>query len=265
VRAVLTPTEIESQTGSVHFAAAMFGHVSRLDDAAFLEFVLNHRDHKLVRRTFFSEIQKRTNISFELIDKAAEILLQDVIDGHARVKNEALLRRLFSGMSMQTRVRTVLTLLTVGTRQTRNLIVRWTDPTQAPGVERVILDLALSGNEDALVGVIYRWPPEKWKDQQLALFSAAHEFPWLQRQLIFRGDAVDEFLQAKLIDDPVTELYVRAKYRRTASDELLNAAITSVCAEGEGYEHSRRIGLVAWCLGHFGKFKHIAHLPMGRF
>jgi hypothetical protein len=135
-------------------------------------------------------------------------------------------------------------------------------PALAPGIETTVLDHALKeGNEDALVGIVYRWPVDSWREYAVELFEAAKPFPWLQRQVIFKTDEPDKFLDRKLIKDPVTELYVRARYHRNASRELIEAAIKAVNSQEQDYETSRRIGLVVWCLGRYGAFDQIKELP----
>jgi hypothetical protein len=64
-----------------------------------------------------------------------------------------------------------------------------------------------------------------WKEHAEALFEAADDLPWLQRQIVFRSDKSDVFLDRGLIKDPVTELCVRARFRRQASVDLVDTAI----------------------------------------
>jgi hypothetical protein len=71
------------------------------------------------------------------------------------------------------------------------------------------------------------------------------------------------FLDRGLIDDPVTELYVRARYRREASLDLIDAAIKAATSERNTFEFSDRVGLIAWCLGRFSMFDKLKDLGLG--
>src|SRR5262249_42959369 len=116
--------------------------------------------------------------------------------------------------------------------------------------------------EDALVGIVYRWPVEWWQDHIDAVFQASEDFPWLQRQVIFKTGEAERFLARGAIADPVTELYVRARYNLPATAGLIDAAIDRVKAANPlDYENSRRAGLVAWCLGRIGALEKIRQLP----
>lgn len=219
--------------GSELFLPALFGFISGLTDERFLDYMLRHRGHLGVRRVFFSEVEKRAALPPEAVDRAAE-LLAAVIDGSDRVKDEALLRRLIPRTSTQMRAKVVRVVLSAGTRTMRKHVLRRVTPADAPGIEEAVLEHALMGHsEDALVGIVYRWPVELWREKGLELFEAAAAHPWLQRHIIFRTGDPDPFLRSRLITDPVTELYVRARYGRSSSDRLIADAITSVNAESE--------------------------------
>jgi hypothetical protein len=144
----------------------------------------------------------------------------------------------------------------------KNKLLRRLTPEDAPGVEEDILKIALKeSNEHALVGIVYRWPLPTWQEHAETLFAAARDLPWLQRQIVFRSEKLDSFLDARLIQDPVTELYVRARYGRAASSELVDAAIHRARTEERGtFDFSDRLGLVAWCLGRFSMFDKLKDL-----
>src|SRR3979411_2005198 len=138
----MEPIEIERNSGPKYSASALFGYISGLPDAVFLPYILRHREHAVVRRVFFSEIEKRTNLSFDAVDEAAAELLSEIAKGIDRAKNEALLRRLIPRMSMQMRTQTVRTILSVGTKVSRSYVLRWVTPAETPGIEPIIIDLA---------------------------------------------------------------------------------------------------------------------------
>jgi hypothetical protein len=257
-------TDIENAAGSKYSAQATFGFVSGLPDDAALIYLLKHRQNKIARRVFFSEIDKRPGLSFEMIDAAAQELLEAIEARQERARNEALLRRLLPRMSQQMRTRAVRTILSVGTKLTRGHVLRSVTPADAPDISDIVLEFALKRrDQDALVGVIYHWPLECWRDHVDGLFEAAAEWPWLQRQVLFKSGEVERFLNKQAITDPVTELYVRARYRYPVSTNLVDAAIQVVNNEDPTvYENSQRAGLVAWCLGRIGAFERIKHLPL---
>jgi hypothetical protein len=118
-------------------------------------------------------------------------------------------------------------------------------------------------NESALVGIVYRWPLEFWAHEAKALFVASADHPWLQRQIIFKLGEPDQFLDQGIIDDPITELYVRAKFKKDASDELMDAAICRAWREHGSFDGSNRAGLVAWCLGRYRALERLGELPTG--
>ena len=94
---------------------------------------------------------------------------------------------------------------------------------------------------------------------------AAGDLAWLQRQIIFRSEKIDAFLDSKLIADPVTELYVRARYRRPASPALIRAAIERARAPpADELDFDDRLGLVAWCLARLELFEELRLLPERR-
>jgi hypothetical protein len=258
----MEPIEIERNSGPKHSASALFGYISGLPDAVFLSYILRYRDHAVVRRVFFSEIEKRTNLSFDVVDQATAELLAGIAKGVDRAKNEALLRCLIPRMSMQMRTQTARTILSVGTKVSKSYVLRWVTAAEAPGIESLVVEFALhQQDQDALVGIVYRWPVETWKDYAEELFKAASAHPWLQRQIIFRSNEPDTFLDQKLITDPVTELYIRARYGRPVSTNLMESAIETVNAETtHSYETSQRSGLIAWCLGRLGAFDRIPEL-----
>lgn len=258
---LLTPEEVEDGTDPQHSASALFGYVSGLSDSQFLHYIFSHRFHKVVRRIFFNEINKRPELDLDAVDKTGEALLTAIEDGNSRSSDEALIRYLLPRMSMQMRSRTFKVLLNKGTKTTRSYLLRKLSPETTLGIEEDVFAVALRGNEDALVGIVYRWPPALWKERAAALFDAARELPWLQRQIIFKSDDPDTFLNGQLIKDPVTELYVRARYRREASDHLIDSAMQTVIAEAATHPVSDRVGLVAWCLGRYGAFDRLQKLP----
>jgi hypothetical protein len=222
---LMTPEEIENGTDPQHSNSALFGYVSGLPDLQFLQYIYSHRFHKVVRRIFFNEIGKRPELNVDAVDTVAELLLSMIEDGANRSSDETLIRYLVPHMSMQMRTRTFKTLLSKGTKTTRTYLLRKSSPETTPGIEEAVFTVALRGNEDALVGIVYRWPLSLWKERALDLFAAASQLPWLQRQIVFKCDDPEMFLNHNLIKDPVTELYVRARYRRKASDDLIDSAI----------------------------------------
>jgi hypothetical protein len=119
----------------------------------------------------------------------------------------------------------------------------------------------MRGDEDALVGIVYRWPLDLWKKEAVSLFKAAADKPWLQRQIVFKTGDPDLFLNQNLIHDPITELYVRAKFKKPATEQLFDAAINASVEEYDIHTGVDRIGLVAWCLGYYGAFDAIRRLP----
>jgi uncharacterized protein len=144
---------------------AMFGCVSGLSDDALFEFLLAHRTDKVVRRIFFSEIDKRSGLSPEIIDRTAQELLEAIEARQDRPRNEAYLRRLIPHMSQQMRTRTVRTILSVGTKLTRGHVLRTVTPDQAPVISDAVLEFALKHHDqDALIGIIYNWPAQTGKE-----------------------------------------------------------------------------------------------------
>ncbi len=211
----MSPDEIERITPAEHLTSVFFGFISGMPDADFLKYVSRFRDHSIVRHVFFSDIQKRSELPAEIVDEVTEELLAALEDGRERAKNETFIRYLLPHVSKQMRTRVFRTVLKIGTKGMRNKLLRRLTPQDAPGVEAEILDIALKeSDEHALVGIVYRWPLSSWKDHAEALFKAAVDFPWLQRQIVFRSEKSDVFLDCGLINDPVTELYVRARYGR---------------------------------------------------
>jgi hypothetical protein len=153
------PEMIEQSADAHHAVSALFGYVSGLSDGDFLAYVAAHRNHKTIRRIFFNEIRKRTELSVEAVDRTAEAFLNDIEAGVDRAKNETLLRYLVPTMSMQMRTRTVRCILRYGTKTTQSYLLRKLSPDLAPGIEDAVYDLALNQkHEDALVGIVYRWP-----------------------------------------------------------------------------------------------------------
>jgi len=183
----LSITEIENAAGPNYAAPVTYGFVSGLADDFVLTYLLKHRSNPIARRVFFSEIDKRPGLSFKVIDAAAEELLDAIVDRQDRARNEAFLRRLIPRMSQQMRTRTVRTILSSGTKLTRSHVLRWVTPVDAPGISDAVLELALSHrDQDALIGIVYRWPLEYWRDHIDTIFEAAGGWPWLQRQVIFK-------------------------------------------------------------------------------
>ncbi|HTB03397.1 MAG TPA: hypothetical protein VK804_23255 [Bradyrhizobium sp.] len=217
---------------------------------------------KPTRHVFFSEIKKRSGLPAEIVDEVTQELLSVAEDGKDRSKSETIIRYLLPHMSKQMRTRTFRTLMRVGTKTMRNKLLRRLTPEDAPGVEDEIIKIALSeSNEHALVGIVYRWPLATWREHAEKLFTAAADLPWLQRQIVFRSEKLDAFLDGGLIEDPVTELYVRARYGRMASTKLVDAAIHRARTEERGtYDFSDRLGLIAWCLGRFSLFDKLKSL-----
>lgn len=259
------PEDVERLAPVGMAAPALFGFISGMDHEGFLAYALRHREHAVVRRVFFSEIGKRTDLPVDAVDAAAAELLALITQGTDRAKSETLLRRLIPGISMQMRTRTVRVVLTAGTKPMRSNVLRQVTPLAAPGIEADVLDQALiHRSEDALVGIVYRWPVDLWRSRAVELFEAADAHPWLQRQIIFKTEQPDAFLDRGLIRDPVTELYVRARYGRPASDDLIGAAIETANAEDpQSYENSQRSGLVAWCLGRLRALDRLPELTCG--
>jgi hypothetical protein len=257
---LIAPEEIEHHASATHLAPALFGYISSLPDRQFLQYVICHRSHKVIRRVFFSEIQKRSELDVDAVDLISEALLTAVEDRMNRSSDETLIRHLFPHMSMQMRTRAFKLIFQSGTKTAQAYFLRKSNPETTPGIEETVFTEAMRGNEDALVGIVYRWPLSAWKERAIDLFGAAARFPWLQRQIIFKSDAPDIFLDRNLIKDPVTELYIRARYRRQASYDLMDSAIRSVNNERRNYESGDRIGLVAWCLGHYGAFDRLQTL-----
>jgi hypothetical protein len=255
---LVLPDEIEKVTPSEHLTSVFFGFISGLSNDEFLEYVSRFGMHARVRQVFFSEIQKRSGLPLDLVDDLSQKLLAEIEVGVDRAKNETLIRYLLPHMSKQTRTRTFRSVLKFGTKATRNKMLRRLNPDDAPGLQSEILDIALNDrNEHALVGIVYRWPLPAWKEHAEALFKAAKDLPWLQRQIVFRSEKSDEFLSGGLIDDPVTELYIRARFKRPASHEAIQQARSERSAE---LEFADRRGLVAWCLGRFSMFDELNSL-----
>jgi hypothetical protein len=263
----MSPDELERVTPPEHLTSVFFGFISAMPDADFLRYISRHRNHSMVRHVFFSEIQKRSELPPEIVDEVTQELLTDLESGKERAKNETLIRYLLPHLSKQMRTRTFRTVLRSGTKTMRNKMLRRLTPQDAPGVEAEILGIALNEkDEHALVGIVYRWPVAAWQEHAEALFEAADDLPWLQRQIIFRSEKLDVLLASGLIKDPVTELYVRARYGREASVDLVDAAIRTAMSEERGaYEFSDRIGLVAWCLGRFSMFNRLKELAARDF
>jgi len=248
----MSPDEIERITPAEHLTSVLFGFISGMPDGDFLRYVNRYKGHAIVRHVFFSEIQKRSDLPTEIVDEIVQELLAAMEDGKERAKNETVIRYLFPHLSKQMRTRTFRAVLKNGTKTTRNKLLRRLTPEETPGVEAEILQIALNEkDEHALVGIVYRWPLAAWQEHAEALFQAAESFPWLQRQIVFRSGKADGFLNRRLIKDPVTELYVRARYGREASLDLVDAAIHKAKSERGTFDSSDRIGLVAWCLGRF--------------
>ena len=176
----------------------------------------------MVRRIFFSEIGKRAELDLDAVDAVGEALLSAIEDGGNRSSDETLIRYLVPHMSMQMRTRTFRVILSKGTKTTRAYLLRKSSPDTTPGIEEAVFAEALRGNEDALVGIVYRWPLIAWRELAADLFGAASQSPWLQRQIVFKSGDPDMFLDRNLIKDPVTELYVRARYHRDASENLMD-------------------------------------------
>src|SRR5215211_29825 len=195
---LITPEEIERNTDPQHSVSALFGYVSGLSDPQFLQYVFSHRRHKVVRRVFFSEIRKRSEFDVDAVDAVGAALLFAIEDGVDRASDETLIRPLVLHMSMQMRARTFKVILSKGTKTTRAFLLRKSSPETTPGIEEAVFALALRGNEDALVGIVYRWPPILWKEQAADLFNAANQLPWLQRQIVFKSDDPDIFLGRNL-------------------------------------------------------------------
>ena len=258
---LVAPEEIEHGVDPQRATPALFGYVSGLSDPQFLQYVFSHRRPKVVRRIFFSESEKRTELDVDAVDAVGEALLSAIEEGVGRSSDETLVRYLIPYMSMQMRARTFKIILKIGTKTTRAYLLRWSSPGTTPGIEEAVLAEALRGNEHALVGIVYRWPPLVWREVAADLFRAASKLPWLQRQVVFKSDNPDMFLDRNLIKDPVTELYVRARYRREASDNLIDSAIQAVRNEEVTSAGGDRVGLVAWCLGRYGAFDRLQKLP----
>jgi hypothetical protein len=210
----MSPDEIERITPSERLTSVFFGFISGMPDADFLRYASRFRDHPMVRHVFFSEIRKRSELPAEIVDEVTQELLTALEDGKDRAKNETYIRYLFPHLSKQMRTRTFRTVLKIGTKTTRNKLLRRLTPEDAPGVEAEILKIALTDNDEhALVGIVYRWPPTAWQGHAEALFKAAEDLPWLQRQIVFRSGKLDVFLDGGLIQDPVTELYSHSTLR----------------------------------------------------
>jgi hypothetical protein len=260
----MSPDEIDRITPAQHLTSVFFGYISGMPDADFLRYVSRFRDHSMVRHVFFSDVQKRLELPSEIVDEVTEELLAALEDGKDRAKNETFIKYLLPHMSKQMRTRTFRTVLRIGTKTMRNKLLRRLTPQDAPGIATEILNIALNENDEhALVGIVYRWPLSAWKEHAEALFKAAGGLPWLQRQIVFRSDKSNMFLDRRLIEDPVTELYVRARYRREASLDLIDAAIKAATSERDTFEFSDRVGLVAWCLGRFSMFDKLKDLGLG--
>jgi hypothetical protein len=109
--------------------SAFFGFISGLSDAEFLRYTIQHRDHSCVRRVFFSEIQKRSDLPDDIVDEATEALLADIeTNSKERARNETLLRHLLPHVSKQMMTRVFRTILRVGTKTTRNKLLRRLKP-----------------------------------------------------------------------------------------------------------------------------------------
>ena len=194
-----------------------------------LKYLIDQRDDPVARRIFCSEIERRARLPCEVVDAVAEELLEAIVSRQDRVGNEALLRRLIPIMSDQIKVRTVRTILSIGTRVSRRYVLRMVTPADIPDIRNIVLELAVGDRDaDALFGIIYHWPLEWWRDQIDAVFEAAEDQPWLQRQVIFKTGEVHRFLEKGAIRDPVTELYVRARYAYPITTDLIAAAIKVV-------------------------------------
>lgn len=258
----MSPDEIDRVTPAEFRTSALFGFMSALPHGPLLQYLLDHKDHATVRQVFFSEIKKRSDLPADAVDEVTQKLLAEIEDGKNRTKNETIIRYLLPHISTQMRTRAFRTLMRVGTKTMRNKLLRKLTPQDAPGVEDAILEVALSErNEHAIVGIVYRWPLTSWQQHAEDLFAAASDLPWLQRQVVFRSEKIDAFLDGKLIQDPVTELYVRARYDRATSPDLVNAAIDRAKFEERGpYDFANRIGLVAWCLGRLRLFEKLDDL-----
>jgi hypothetical protein len=108
---MVTPAEIEAYGDSEYAASALFGYISGLSDPDFLDFVLLHRDHRIVRRAFFNDIRKRTEIPTDIVDRSMRSLLTDIDTGIDRKRNETFVRYLFPHLSSQMRAHTFRTVL----------------------------------------------------------------------------------------------------------------------------------------------------------
>lgn len=259
---MMSPEEIENITPAEHQISVFFGFLSGLSHEDFLQYVSAHKAHPVVRHVFFSEIRKRSELPADAVDEVTEGLLSAIEDGKDKSKNETLIRYLLPHVSKQMRTRAFRTIMSAGTKTMQNKLLRRLNPEDAPGIEDDVLKVALTEqNEHALVGIVYRWPLASWQQHAESLFLAAADLPWLQRQIIFKSEKIDAFLDGRLIEDPVTELYVRARYSRAASSILVDAAIHRAKSEERGtYDFSNRIGLVAWCLGRFSLFEKLKDL-----
>jgi len=259
---IKTPQEIEDSVPATYAMSAFFGFISGLADDDFVRYAVFHREHPIVRHVFFSDVQKRSDLPPEVVDEAVATLLAAVEEGQDRAKNETLIRYFMPHLSKQMRTRTFRTILRVGTKTTRAKLLRKLTPEDAPGIETEVFDIAINENDEhALVGIVYRWPVESWAQRSEELFKAAEDLPWLQRQIIFRSGKADTFLDNNLIVDPVTELYVRARYGHDASDELIQRAIDTAKSEQQDlYSMNDRLGLVVWCLGRLSKFEQLERI-----
>jgi hypothetical protein len=176
VKIIPSLTDIENAAGLEYSAQATYGFVSGLPDDEVLVYLLKYRDNRIARRVFFSKIDKRPGLSFEMVDPAAQELLDAIEARQDRARNEALLRRLIPRMSHQMRTRTVRTILSVGTKLTRSHVLRYVTPSDAPGISDIVLEFALEHrDQDALVGIIYHWPLDCWRGHIDDLFDAAVE------------------------------------------------------------------------------------------
>jgi hypothetical protein len=261
-----TPQEIEGSVPATYAMSAFFGFISGLANDDFVRYAVLHREHPIVRHVFFSDIQKRADLPPEVVDEVVAALLMAVEEGKDRAKNETLIRYFIPHLSKQMRTRTFRTIMRVGTKTTRAKLLRKLTPGDAPGIEAEVFDIAISeSDEHALVGIVYRWPAESWALRSEELFKAAEDLPWLQRQIIFRSGKADTFLDNNLIVDPVTELYVRARYGRDAADELIEKTIdTAKFEQQDVYSMNDRLGLVVWCLGRLSKFEQLERTKQER-
>ena len=72
---ILSIHDIQHKVGRHYQLQAVYGYISGISDNDFLPYILQFRHIPVVRRVFFSQIEKRPNLPIAAIDDAASLLL----------------------------------------------------------------------------------------------------------------------------------------------------------------------------------------------